>query len=281
MECKMWPSKILMVRPNGFRVEYSINPHMMDKDGNLNKVDEAASHKQWAKLKQKLEELNQKVEVIEGDSRFPDMVFCANQTFPFISKEGKKSIILSRMKSDFRQGELPYFEEWAQKNNFHIHQITDFSFEGCGDAIWNYETQEVFAGFGFRTAEKVYEQIEAITYKKMITLELVSPQFYHLDTCFVVLNGQTAAYVEEAFSAEAILKIKSKFKHLIKIDLEEALRNFAGNAFCVDGKNVVLHIGAQKFTKALKENGFNVHEVDVSEFLKSGGAVFCMKQVLF
>src|SRR5690606_13610255 len=137
---KMWPQNALMVKPVGFRVDYAINPHMLNAKGELNAVNEELALKQWQMLLSKFRELGINVDIIEGDPKCPDMVFCANQTLPYFSKDKRKSILLSNMHSDFRKPEVKYFKEWADKNNFETHTITDFSFEGCGDAIWNYET---------------------------------------------------------------------------------------------------------------------------------------------
>lgn len=276
----MWPKSTLMVNPIGFKVSYAINPYMADEKGNLNTINEELAHQQWNNLKNKFIELDISVDVVNGAMDCPDMVFCANQTFPFV-KDGKKSVVLSRMHSPFRQPEIPYFREWAQKNNFNIYEITDYQFEGCGDAIYNYESGQIFVGYGFRTDPRVFEQIEKIIGKKLIQLELVSADFYHLDTCFVVLNKDTAGYVPQAFSNDAIDVLKSNFKDLITIDYNEAKNSFAGNALCVNGKDVILHQGATQFCQDLSKRGFKIHEVDVSEYLKSGGAVFCMKQMLF
>jgi N-dimethylarginine dimethylaminohydrolase len=261
-------------------VAYAINPHMLDNTGNLNQVDEKLAFKQWDTLKSKFEMLGLTTHIIEGDPAFPDMVFCANQTFEFIDKNNKKSLILSRMHSDFRKGEVKYFRDWALTNKYTLYEITDYDFEGCGDLIWNYDSQELYGGYGFRTQKSVYDQIEKITSKKIHLLELISEDFYHLDTCFVVLNKNTAGIVEEAFSPESVTLIRSQFSNVIIINKKEAMENFAGNALCVNGKDVVLHKGAKQFCYDLKALGFQTHEVDVSEFLKSGGAVFCMKQML-
>ena len=43
---------------------------------------------------------------------------------------------------------------------------------------------------------------------------------------------------------------------------------------------VVIQSGCRVLSSKLRELGFAVDEVDTSEFLKSGGSVFCMKQVL-
>jgi N-dimethylarginine dimethylaminohydrolase len=276
-----WPNSILMVSPNGFRVEYAINPFMKDANGQLQKVNSQKALVQWEHIRDLYVKLGLPVEVIPGDPNFPDMVFCANQCFPFLDSHRKKNVVLGRMKSSQRQGEVKHFREWANQKGFRIHEITDYDFEGCGDAIWNFETGEIFGGHGYRTDVNAYRHLERIIGGPVHRLKLQDPNFYHLDTCFAILNGETAAYVEEAFDHEGLALLKDRFKNLVRIKKEEALKCFAGNCFSPNGRDVLLHPGAQEFCQALSRLGFTIHEVDTSEFLKAGGSVFCIKQTLF
>src|SRR6185312_12702860 len=99
-----WPKRMLMVRPNGFRVDYAINPYMLDEKGQLKKVDQALAMRQWENLKRTFESLGQTVDVIEGDPEFPDMVFSANQTLPYFDRQGRQCVLLSRMHAEQRRG---------------------------------------------------------------------------------------------------------------------------------------------------------------------------------
>jgi len=276
-----WPKRMLMVRPHGFRVDYAINPYMLDEKGQLKKVDQALAMRQWENLKRTFESLGQTVDVIEGDPEFPDMVFSANQTLPYFDREGRQRLLLARMHAEQRRGEVVHFRRWAEKHSIAYASVEGVDFEGAGDAIWNYETRELLAGVGPRSSIEGYQFLQTLTDVKLHVLKTVSQDFYHMDTSLAVLDAETVAYVPEAFASESLAALKKVFKRHLLIDREEAKRAFAGNCVSVDGKNVVLHQGATRFLKQLKENGFTPIEVDVSEFLKSGGAVFCMKQRLY
>ena len=274
-----WPSKALMVHPEFFNVEYAINPHMLDENGELNKVDTQLALKQWEQLKSKFMELGTSVEVIPGKQNLPDMVFCANQTFPFL-KGGKLHLVLSSMHSEKRQPEVEVFKKWAENNNVITHELQNSPFEGMGDVLWNYESGEIFAGYGFRTSPEVYAELEKIVGQKITTLELVDDRFYHLDTCLAILNENTAAFVKEAFSQEGLATLKNKFSHLIEVPTDEACHQLACNMCTPNGKDVVIQSGAVKTNVALEKVGFKVHQLETCEFIKSGGSVFCMKMLL-
>src|SRR6056297_878589 len=97
-----WPRKVLMVSPEHFDVKYNINPHMVNAEGELNQVDTVQAQRQWTDLKSIFESIGLKVEVLPGQPNLPDMVFCANQTFPFL-KNDQPAFVLSQMHSEKRQ----------------------------------------------------------------------------------------------------------------------------------------------------------------------------------
>ena len=276
-----WPRTVLMVTPNGFRVEYAINPYMLDSNGNLQNINSLTALKQWTDIKGEFERLGLRVEIVEGRDQFPDMVFCANQTLPVLDQTGAQHLVLSRMNSPQRAGEVPFFKEWADARGTPVFTMTDFNFEGGGDAIWNYETGELFGGHGFRTDPRAYEALEQRFGLQVCRLQLVNEDFYHLDTCLAILNGTTVALVREAFDEKSLKTIESKFTTIIEIDPVEARKYFAGNCVSVDGKNVILQKGSHKLVADLKRHGFKPIEVDTSEFIKAGGSAFCIKQLLF
>ncbi len=78
-----------MVEPRGFRVDYAINPYMTDESGQLKVVNGAQAFAQWSALKNVFESLGIGVKTLSGDEALPDIVFCANQTFPYIDKSGQ------------------------------------------------------------------------------------------------------------------------------------------------------------------------------------------------
>ncbi len=276
----MFPNRVLMTKPNGYKVAYAINPHMVDETGELNRVHEQKALSQWSELKSLFSRLGLEVFEMEGQSSLPDMVFCANQTFPFKKKNGETAFILSEMTSDFRKPEVAHYREWAESLGFECLSLSSNSFfEGMGDALWNYETGEIFGGYGFRTSLEVYDEIEAITGAQVHRINLIDNRFYHLDTCLAILNKSTAFAVKEAFGPSGWDILNEKFKNLIEIPLNEAINHFAGNMTCLFGTDVILQKGTSQTLRALNDLGVKVHEIETSEFMKSGGSVFCMKQL--
>ena len=281
-----WPKNVLMSDPSFFDVAYAINNHMLDGHGNLNRIDKDKAFFQWKFLKNKFSQLGLKVHLIKPIDGLPDMVFTANQTLPFLKngkRDGKKNskthFILSHMHHPQRQEEVKHFKSWIEKNEFNsIDLIKPMSFEGMGDALWNYETGELFGGFGFRTKEEIYNEIENHIGVSIHRLTLTNANFYHLDTCLAIVNKDTAFFVPSGFDKDSQALLKRKFKNIIEIPEKEAIGGFAANLCAVNGTDIIIQKNNPITCEAAELNGLTVHTIDTSEFMKSGGSVFCMKQ---
>lgn len=275
------PKEALMVTPKHFSVEYVINPHMAQNVGSVNKME---AQNEWEVLKSTFEQIGILVHVIEGEKGLPDMVFCANQSLPFITETGDKHVIMSIMHAEERKEEVPYIEQWYRQNGYEIHYLDENEiddFEGCGDAIWHTGRRLLWGGYGYRSSIKAYKSISETYEVPVIALELVDEDFYHLDTCLCVLDENTALIYPEAFADEGLKLINSVFDKVIHASKYEATKLFACNATCPDGKNVIIQQGCTDVNKNLRDAGFSVHEVSTYEFLKSGGSVFCMKMMVW
>lgn len=268
--------QVLMVDPSHFRLEYSINPFMKETDT----VDSDKATLQWMEVKKHFGRLGYSVVVLPSQREFPDMVFAANQSFPFW-KDGKRHVIMAKMRHEPRRGEVDFFRTWFEQRGYEISPPMEHFFEGNGDCLLHPKLKLVLGGYGARTQEQAYHQIVELTGYPVALLELVSDSFYHLDTCFTMLREDTVALLPSAFSDQSRKLIEAIFPICIELSEDECLHHFAGNAHCPNGKDVLLHPGAHQFKQALTEHGFRTHEVNTSEFMKSGGSVFCMKLMIF
>lgn len=275
------PDKVLMVEPSHFDVQYVINPHM---EGHVGAVDRERARSQWNDLKRLLELLGLEVHVIAGQPGLPDMVFCANQSLPCLRGNGDREVIMSIMHADQRKSEVPFVEAFFRDQGYRVHyldagKVSDF--EGMGDALWHPERRIIWGGYGFRSSLEAYNQVSELFKAPVIALELVDPAFYHLDTCLCLLDQRSALYYPPAFTADGRALLHAFFKNLVPVTEEDALEGFACNALCPDGKNVIIQKGLVETNQALEKAGFTVHETDTSEYLKSGGSVFCMKMMFW
>ena len=276
--------RVIMADPEYFDVKYAINPFMKDGAGELKKIDKAKAREQWKNLSDAYRKLGFEVVVLDARPNLPDMVFAANQSFPFwMTKENQPGVILSRMASPYRKAEVTFFGEWYEDHGYKVFEIPDESltFEGNGDVLVQNSLPVIWAASGPRTNSKVVKYLEEITGYQVNTLTLRHADFYHLDTCFSILNDTTVAVYPSAFDEADLRKIRKGFAKVIEIDFEECSFAFAGNCHSPDGKNVFVQPGADRFKVELENHGFIITEIDTSEFMKSGGSVFCLKMMAY
>ncbi len=259
--------KILMCPPDYFCIKYEINPWM-----NIDVQSECPlAQKQWKNLYDILKNhLKAEIKLLEPKEEVPDMVFTANAAV----MHGNKAII-SRFKHPERQLEQKYFIEWFRQNGYEVITLyPDMSFEGAGDAL--YLGNSLYAGYVPRTGISSHLYIAELLGIHVISLELVSNSFYHLDTCFCPLKDDYLIYYPGAFDEYANKVIENNVppeKRIIVNDEEASY--FTCNAVNINDA-VVTNLTTKRFTKLLEEKGFRHFQTDLSEFMKAGGAAKCL-----
>jgi len=257
--------KILMCPPDYFALEYAINPWME----NTAPLDRDLARRQWDTLYQAISQ-EAEVLVIEPVEGLPDLVFTANAAFIY----GQEAII-AHYKHPERRGEEPHCAQWFKTNGFNVTlPPNDIFFEGAGDAlIWQ---DRVFAGYKTRTDIRSHTLLSEVTGLPVLSLELINPNFYHIDVCLCPLEDGHFIYSPEAFNEYGNLVIEANVpeRKRIAVSPEEAAQ-FACNAINI-GRRVIFNQGSNRLSEALFERGFNVTQIDLSEFLKSGGSAKCL-----
>jgi N-dimethylarginine dimethylaminohydrolase len=277
------PKKVLMCSPDYFDIVDEKNVHMHAQIGS---VEKQKALDQWTALKQTYESLIQlgaleEIQVLAGDKDCEDMVFAANQTLPWY--DGK--VILSNMYHESRKREVKHYAHFFLQQGYQCLPLAEkMVFEGMGDAIPHPSKKLIYGGFGHRTELAVYAQISHMLDCPIVTLEMINPKFYHLDTCFLPINQYTVMLCKEAFTEEAYAKIKSLFIEVIDIPEYLAANTFALNAHIIptqNGVQAIIEKKASEVTQLLQDRNIRVWPVDTSEFMKSGGSVFCMKMMYY
>jgi N-dimethylarginine dimethylaminohydrolase len=232
------------------------------------RVNKAIAMDQWFKLKNNIENWGVGIKLIEQDKSLPDMVFTANAG----TVRGKK-VVLSNFKFPERKPEIDAYEKWFQNEGYETYRLPkNINFEGCGDTVIS--GNKMFAGYGIRSSLGGVRRASKILDLELIPLKLRHPSFYHLDTCFCLLSPYCAMYYPGAFTPSAIKKLKKNIPDLIPLDVSDAA-HFASNSVVYD-VNVLMPAGPQKIVKELDLRGYEVTQINTSEFLKSGGSLQCM-----
>jgi N-dimethylarginine dimethylaminohydrolase len=256
-----------MTRPDFFAVEYAINPWM----DVATPVDVHVARAQWEALHQAYLRLGHHVDVITPLPGLPDMVYAANGGF--IARD---MAIVARFRFAERAGESRAYAEWMSSLGYRP-VSTRYVNEGQGDLLMVGDM--VLAGYGFRTDPRAHGEISAALGVPVVSLKLVDPRFYHLDTALAVLDDHTIAFYPPAFSAAAQDRLHALFPDAIVVGSADAY--VLGLNAVSDGLHVVLPSAATGFATQLREAGFKPVGVDLSELLKGGGSVKCCTLEVF
>jgi N-dimethylarginine dimethylaminohydrolase len=252
----------LMCPPEYFDVRYSINPWMDPSKP----VDTGLAMAQWERLRDTYLALGHHVEVIDPVPGLPDMVFAANGA----TVVGNRALI-ARYRYPQRAAEAPAYRNWFLANGFEVTGEPRYVNEGQGDYL--VDGERLLAGTGFRTDRLSHDEAQELYGLPVVSLTLVDPSYYHLDTALAVLGKGRIMYYPEAFSIGSQQVLRRLYPDAILATRRDA-EGFGLNAVS-DGVHVVLPQVATQLIEVLRERGYHPIGVDMSELHKSGGAVKC------
>jgi N-dimethylarginine dimethylaminohydrolase len=262
------PRRYLMCEPKYFAVEYKINPWMNPNEP----VSTELAVKQWAELADTYRRLGHVVETIRPVPGLPDMVFAANSGTVVHGR-----VLGARFRAPQRTPEADHYRRWFLDHGYRDVVMPKSTNEAEGDFAWT--GKFLLAGTGFRTDPSAHAEAQEVLGVPVVSLQLVDPNYYHLDTALFVLQEATntrppqVAYYPAAFSRGS----QQVLKHLFP----DAVIATAADAECLglngvsDGHNVILPLEATHLADQLINQGYDPTFVDIAELRKSGGGPKC------
>jgi N-dimethylarginine dimethylaminohydrolase len=268
---------LLMSPPDHFEVAYSINPWMNPEQWSLDAKrllrDAQAG---WGALKATYESLGARVFVKPAARGWPDLVFTANCA---VVLDGKA--ILARYLNEERAGEEAFghrmFEQLKTRGEIDEFHRTPQGvyFEGAGDALYDATRGLMWMGFGQRSSRCAHHTVEQVFRIPTLSLELVDPRYYHLDTCLCILSGGEILYHPAAFTDEGREQIEAAARgRLIAAPADDA-GHLGVNSVCI-GRDIVMCHCSPALRQQLQALGYRVHVVPLGSFNRSGGAACCL-----
>ncbi|MET0673069.1 MAG: dimethylargininase [Microbacterium pygmaeum] len=264
--------RYLMCRPEHFTVSYTINPWMVP----ANPTDTAKAVRQWQDLYDTYLALGHEVELIDPIDGLPDMVYTANGGFVI---DGVAYGAKFRFQERVPEG--PAFMNWFRENGYDVREPVEVN-EGEGDFLLVGDT--ILAGTGFRSTGDSHREVGDVFGREVVSLNLVNPSFYHLDTAIAVLdpvegiaNGgpkrANIAYLPDAFDEVSRAILEERYPDAILVSSQDGA--VFGLNSASDGRNVIISPRAKGFETQLRERGYNPIPVDLSELLLGGGGIKC------
>lgn len=302
---KSAPTRVLMCPPDHYEIPAIENPHMnVDQQPDKNKAA-----RQWAVIRNSYQRLGLNVFEMDAQPRFWDMIFTANGAWG-----RNREMVLANFRQPIRRAESVHFKSWLERLECTVLELPpDVFFEGQGDVISLHNT--FLFGAGVRSSPEAREYVRRLlSLDRPITpLDLVNPDFYHLDTCCMSLRGtdtEGLVYYPEAFSdtSQQLLKELDVEK---KFEVSEALAqcfvcnsvfisntvllnvpfaDYSDDAFELSARGELMEADEDpRFREMiqhqpdyadlitfLRELGYSILPVYTSEYLLSGAGVRCL-----
>ncbi|GAB3986344.1 amidinotransferase [Actinoallomurus acanthiterrae] len=252
----------LMCPPTYFDVRYAINAWMDPKTP----VDRDRARHEWEHLRATYVSLGHTVHVLPPVPGLPDMVFAANGATVVGGM-----VLGARFRHAERAAEADAHRAWFEEHGYRRVRAAEHVNEGEGDYAFAYRA--IVAGHGFRTDPVAHNELHDAFGLPVVSVRLVDPRFYHLDTALCVIDPFTAAYYPGAFDEDGLIKLKTLFPELIEATEGDALA-FGLNAVS-DGRHVIVPDDAITLIARLTERGYQVIPIEMTELRKAGGGPKC------
>ena len=275
------PGGVLLCPPRHFAVIDVKNAFMRPHVG---AVDRVRAERQWLELSRTYAAHGLAVHHLQPAPEREDMVFTANPALVVPRPGGGADVILSRMRHASRQHEVEHVERWLRAHGYAPATLPPGvgHLEGHGDVLVVPGRHLLLGGHGGRSELPALQAAAALARAALVPLQLVGEPFYHLDTCLAVLDEESVLLHPPAFRAEALDTLARLFPRLIEADANEAREHLACNSHALPPRpgartTVLVPAQAERTAARLAADDYEPVPVDVSEFHKSGGSIFCLK----
>ncbi|MCW2849158.1 MAG: amidinotransferase [Marmoricola sp.] len=268
-----WGHEYLMVEPDHFRVDYSINPFMHLDD----QPDPLRTRSEWLAIIAAIEAAGGSVRVLPQLPEAPDMVYAMNLGLALAGDSPQ--VVLSHMRYAQRRMETPAADQWFAEHGFSSRSVgrdgVGAHFE-AGDAFaWR---GELIVGYGPRTEELALKHLAGDLGVSVRGFRITHPGMYHMDLGFCPLDETRAMVCPAAYDDASAAALLALVPDPLVLTEEEAL-TFCANSIVL-GRTVVMPACPDRVREQLEEWGFDVVVVEVGEFLKGGGAIRCLTNPL-
>lgn len=259
--------QVLMSYPQYLSIEpiNVISKHFKDHQLDKKKIDE-----EFNLLVQTYQNLGIEVFFLPPSETYPDSVFARD--FGACLKDG---YILGRFKHEYRKNERKAYEKKMQKLNIpQLFKVHEGYFEG-GDFFF-LDDKTIVIGLLERTNQIGYQEIKEHFKNQYEVLFVKSdPEFLHLDMCFNLIDEHLALICKDAFDISFLQELQKRNIELIEVSKKDIFRHGL-NVQALGYKKVLALKKNHDINLQIKQKGYEVIELDITEILKCGGGIHCM-----
>lgn len=255
--------KVIVCPPTHMSITEVINEtqkHFLEDN-----IDETLATKQHRDFVQAMLANGVDVYSLPPSEQFPEQVFTRDIGFTL-----DDTVFVSNMGSDIRSGEEKVLESWLDEQHLPYTPFSGYSIEG-GDIIIDRDV--VYVGISGRTNKKALEHISQSLSEYTVQPIPIDKSYLHLDCVFNVISPTEALVFSPALREEE-LNFLSKRYELIEVSKEEQF-TMGTNVLSIGNKKIFSLPCNKQVNEQLRNRGYDVVEVDISEIIKSGGSFRC------
>ncbi|SOC38301.1 dimethylarginine dimethylaminohydrolase family protein [Ureibacillus acetophenoni] len=212
-----------------------------------------------------LKENDVEVILLPYHKKYPEQVFTRDIGFTL-----GQTIFVAEMATDVRFGEQNVLKQWLEDEEISYYNLIGERIEG-GDVMIDQNT--IYVGLSDRTNEEAAAQLKRLLVQYEVIPIDFKEKYLHLDCVFNVVSPEVALIYPNALTQKDIDYFASRYE-LIEVSEEEQFQ-LGTNVLNIGNKRVLSLPINENVNKQLRDRGFQVIEVDITEIIKSGGSFRC------
>lgn len=205
------------------------------------------------------------VVLLPAVEQYPEQVFTRDIGFTL-----GHTIFVAEMANNIRQGEEEYLKTWLKDEKISYYNLVGDKIEG-GDVIIDQNT--IYIGLSNRTNQQAINHLQSLLPQFEVVTVPFHEKYLHLDCVFNIVSPKEVLIYPEAFSKKEKKILETRYD-LLEVTKEEQF-TLGTNVLSIGNKKVLSLPVNTGVNRQLKERGYEVIEVDITEIIKSGGSFRC------
>jgi N-dimethylarginine dimethylaminohydrolase len=255
--------RVILCQPQYMAIRETINE--TQKQFKIEGIHIERAIEQHGEFVKTLQEHDIEVILLPYHKKYPEQVFTRDIGFTL-----GQTIFVAKMAHDVRKGEEDVLIQWLHDEEMSYYNLAEDKIEG-GDVIIDRDT--IYVGLSNRTHQQAIDHLQSLLNQFDVKAIPFKDKFLHLDCVFNVVSPDVALIYPHALTKEDIDLFSSRYE-LIEVSEEEQF-TLGTNVLSIGNKKILSLPVNKQVNKQLRNRGFEVIEVDITEIIKSGGSFRC------
>jgi N-dimethylarginine dimethylaminohydrolase len=255
--------RVILCAPQYMTIREVINETQKEfEDEGIHIKTALAQHREFVRT---LEAHGVEVILLPYHKKYPEQVFTRDIGFTL-----GQTIFVAKMAHDVRIGEEDVLKRWLEDEEMSYYSLAEDRIEG-GDVVIDGKT--IYVGLSNRTHPEAVEHLQGLLNQYEVKPIPFKAKYLHLDCVFNVISSDVALIYPPALTKEDIDLFSSRYE-LIEVTEEEQF-TLGTNVLNIGNKKILSLPVNKQVNRQLRNRGFEVIEVDITEIIKSGGSFRC------